>query len=591
MQRFFYSFLKFKKDTKYNLISNKEDLKKHFSHMLTFYIERRDIMENKKMFTVRARMMLITLLPAIIIGIAMLITGILFMKSGMEEEILKGLLSSAYAYRDTGISNSSREAGDNKIEQLLKSQTGFDFTWFEGDTRKNSSLGSNVIGTKAADAVIKEVIGNKNTFTSTNTQVAGQPYFVAYVPFIEDGKVSGMAFTGVSRESVEAQIGKSVTTMVVIGIFLLLITVFVTLYSSKKMSGAVKQIEESVTNLAEGRFIESTHYLDRTDEIGKALRSTNSLVTKLTLVVKNISDVSTRVGQMSYELADTSDNLNTNTEGVSEAIMQIAQGATEQADTIQTSGYNVAQLDEAIQNVSNNAEQLAENAKQMDQASKLSADALKKLAKKMTDMETSVNSVTSSMNATNDAVQSVNAKVNGITSIASQTNLLALNASIEAARAGESGKGFAVVAEEIGNLAKDSAEIAKQIQEDMSKLLKQSTEAKAETDEITSISKVVADELSETINRINGLIENISTTVKGVSRISSLCDECSSAKNVIVDAMSSLSAISEENAASTEETSASMAELGHSIGVLASSANELKAVSKQLENELKFFKI
>ena len=195
---------------------------------------------NKKMFTVRARMMLISLLPAIVIGIAMLVTGILFMKAGMEEEILKGLLSSAWAYRDTGISNMDREAGDSKIETQLKSQTGFDFTWFEGDTRKNSSLGSSVIGTKAADTVIKEVIGNKNTFTSTNTQVAGKAYFVAYVPIIEDGKVVAMAFTGVSREAVQKQINKSVSTMLVIGIILLTITIIVSLSSSKRMSGAIK---------------------------------------------------------------------------------------------------------------------------------------------------------------------------------------------------------------------------------------------------------------------------------------------------------------------------------------------------------------
>lgn len=43
-------------------------------------------------------------------------------------------------------------------------------------------------------------------------------------------------------------------------------------------------------------------------------------------------------------------------------------------------------------------------------------------------------------------------------------NLLSLNASIEAARAGEAGRGFAVVAEEIGKLADQSNESAKQIE-------------------------------------------------------------------------------------------------------------------------------
>ncbi|MCM1191715.1 MAG: methyl-accepting chemotaxis protein [Butyrivibrio sp.] len=59
----------------------------------------------------------------------------------------------------------------------------------------------------------------------------------------------------------------------------------------------------------------------------------------------------------------------------------------------------------------------------------------------------------------------INEMANQILSIATQTNLLSLNASIEAARAGEQGRGFAVVAQEIGNLASNSSDTAKQISE------------------------------------------------------------------------------------------------------------------------------
>ena len=550
-------------------------------------------MENeKKSFTVKARILLIALLPSIVIIIAMLITGALFMKVGMEDEILKGLLSSAYAYRNTGIINMEREPGNNTIEETLKSQTGYDFTWFDGDTRKNSSLGSSVIGTKAADTVIAEVIKGKNIFTSTNTQVAGQAYFVAYVPVLdESGKVIAMAFTGVSRESVQNQINKSILTMAGIGIVLLIITIIVSLNSASKMSNAVIAIKNSVTSLSSGNFVKATKYLDRTDEIGVTLNSTNSLVDKLSEVVESIRNASNTVSNKANELASTSDNVSQSSDNVSEAIQQIANGATEQAETIQTATNNVSILSEAIQNVTDQADNLANTAEQMNEASKSSADALTKLSSNMNIMENSVESITSTMNATNQAVQNVNDKVDGITSIASQTNLLALNASIEAARAGDAGKGFAVVAEEIGKLATDSAETAKQIQIEMSNLLNQSNNAREKTEEISNICKNVTQVLSDTISQINDLINNVDTTVTGVKEITFLADKCTTSKNIIIDAMSSLSAISEENAASTEETSATMITVNDSVNVFAASSNELKDVATKLDQELKFFNI
>jgi methyl-accepting chemotaxis protein len=63
------------------------------------------------------------------------------------------------------------------------------------------------------------------------------------------------------------------------------------------------------------------------------------------------------------------------------------------------------------------------------------------------------------------AAQMINKVTESIKEIADQTNLLALNATIEAARAGDAGKGFAVVANEIKELAKQTTEATKEIQE------------------------------------------------------------------------------------------------------------------------------
>ena len=76
----------------------------------------------------------------------------------------------------------------------------------------------------------------------------------------------------------------------------------------------------------------------------------------------------------------------------------------------------------------------------------------------------------------------------------------------------------------------------------------------------------------------------------GVNLISQGADTCESSKNAVVDTMSALSAISEENAASSEETGASMQELSATVTTLASSAGNLKEVAEALNREMEFFK-
>ena len=88
----------------------------------------------KKGFSIKLRILSFTVLPATVITIALLFSGIKLIKSGMEQEILKGLMSSAYTYKDIGVNVTYREAGDNEIESNLKKDTGYDFTWFDGDT-------------------------------------------------------------------------------------------------------------------------------------------------------------------------------------------------------------------------------------------------------------------------------------------------------------------------------------------------------------------------------------------------------------------------------------------------------------------------
>ncbi len=65
---------------------------------------------------------------------------------------------------------------------------------------------------------------------------------------------------------------------------------------------------------------------------------------------------------------------------------------------------------------------------------------------------------------------------------------------------------------------------------------------------------------------------------------------CDSYGESVVDLMTNLSAISQENAASAETTSTSMGELNRETARLADTSAELKNFANELKEDLEFFK-
>ena len=415
----------------------------------------------------------------------------------------------------------------------------------------------------------------------------GSTNYLAFVKEANSGFIVAIAYP---KSEVLKTAKKSASIVVLIGIILLCVAAIVAYMMTQNFIDPILDINDSLAKLADGRFSKVNRFAGRKDEFGQMVKHTNDVIEKLDDIVSKIKASAETVAMSSEELSDTASQISQTAEDVSNAVQEIASGATQQADEIQSASENVGRIGDAVGNVQTSTGDLSNLAGKMKEASEISSRSLSDLQNSSNEMTAKIDEISRTIQSTQAAVNDISEKVEGITSIATQTNLLSLNASIEAARAGEAGKGFAVVAEEIGKLAEDSKTMADDIKKEMEVLLEQSKAAVVAADDVRQGNNDQQIALGETLDAVNGMLEDIGSTVGGVRLISDGADTAESSKNAVVDVMSALSAISEENAASSEETGASMQELSATVTTLAGSANNLKNVAEELNREMEFFK-
>ena len=481
----------------------------------------------------------------------------------------------------------------------LKTQTGLDYAIFYDNIRAITTVNGSPVGRKNADTLAPDEIYNTvvkggKTYYRTNYTIAGELYSGAYAPVLDaDGSIGGMTVAFRKTSDINKDIRRIVVLMITLAFICVAVFSAIGFILYKSSAHAMQNICDGIVQMASGNLQVqfSADALNRPDELGTIAENSQLLRDELSAIVTDIKNQAHSVNESSADVSSTANDISQTADCVAEAVQEIATGATQQADEIQESTESTMVISDNIQMVSSKANELKDTADQMHINSQRSADQMRRLRSSSEDMITALDVISDKINATSDAVEVISSKVEAINNIASQTNLLALNASIEAARAGEAGRGFAVVAEEIGQLADNSAETAAEIRQEMAILLSSSHSAVEHAGDVRKATEDQKIVLTEAIDSIRELIAEIDSTVEGVNTIMSSAEACDNSKGVVVDSMSSLSAISEENAAASEETSASMEELSATVNTLASTAESLKEVSEALIKEISFFNV
>jgi len=235
-------------------------------------------------------------------------------------------------------------------------------------------------------------------------------------------------------------------------------------------------------------------------------------------------------------LTNGSEQVNNASGQVASASQALAQGASQQASSLEESSAALEQM----------ASMTRQNADNAGHANTL-----------MSETEQLVNrgaGVMQRMSGTMEQIKMSSAEtakiIKTIDEIAFQTNLLALNAAVEAARAGEAGKGFAVVAEEVRNLARRSAEAARNTAD----LIEESTK---HADAGVSVSADMARDLGE-----------IQTSAGKVATL-----------------IAEIAAASKEQAQGIEQVNLAVAEMDKVVQDTAAHAEESSSAAQELESQ------
>lgn len=561
----------------------------------------------------RSKILVMVLIPLLLLGVVTIVFSNIRINEVVASSIRNGLQGAAVSVRDTIVYSDEGQLfvgedgnlykGETNITENemiadhIKEATQMDITVFYGDTRYMTSIckedGSRVLGTKAGEEVIKAVLENGEDYFSKDVDVLGQKYYGYYVPLYEGDEVVGMIFAGMPQKDAKAQIMRIISLMVGIIVVMGIICMVLLILEINNLVQALHKGSNALDEVAEGRLnVElDEKVIQRQDEIGQITRAIARLKEAQTAIIQTMKDQSNALNNASeYLNQKTTETANTVSQ-VEKAIEEVAEGATNQAEETQIATDNVIYMGDMVEETAKEVESMHTNTQMMQTLGQEAFDTLHELRETNGQAKESIQVIYEQTNITNESVQKIREATSLITAIAAETNLLSLNASIEAARAGEQGRGFAVVAAQIQQLAEQTNASARQIEEIISSLINDSEKAVKTMVVVKDIMDKQNENVVQMDERFQKVITGIDESLESMDRISEKTQNLDKARVNVVDTVQSLTAIAEENAASTEQTFASMIEIGSIITDISSEADELKQIADEIDKSMEIFEL
>ena len=287
----------------------------------------------------------------------------------------------------------------------------------------------------------------------------------------------------------------------------------------------ISNIDNNLSELSNGNFLIQVD-VDFKGDFAEISQSFRGIIKSLSAAMRDINSNAESVQNGAIDL--------------SEASQVLAEGATDQASAVEELTATITEISDKI----------AVNAKNAEKTSIIVADMNNQITESNEQMQKNIDA----MNKIREASDKIAEIIKSIEEIADQTSLLALNASIEAARAGENGKGFAVVATQVGILAEQSADAAKNTKN----LIQNAIMAVEEGIQLTN----------STAQSLLAVVDNAKIVNESMAEIAKASDNQAVAASQITEGINQIAEVVESDSATSQESAAASEELSSQADML-----------------------
>jgi len=442
---------------------------------------------------------------------------------------------------------------------------------------------------------IPELSGFATAVLSGKTDVEmatfnGEEYIVAYQPMT----INGWGVVQLVNQD-EIFSGLRSFTSILVGIFVVgaLVLASFVFMSIRKTLAPIKGATSLAKTLGSGDFTTDVPEKDmkREDEIGELSKAFDEMTRNFRTLVSEITESAHHVSSSSEQMNVTADEVSHTSNEVAKTIEEIAEGATDQAQSTEKGAEKTYELGHLIENNKEDMNRLNDASTSMVEMVQGGLEIVNGLTVKTSATNEAAQDIFSVIQKTDESTSKIGEASNVIASIADQTNLLALNAAIEAARAGDAGRGFAVVADEIRKLAEQSTESTKEIDAIVQELTESSKLAVETIHKVNEIISEQVDSVTDTEEKYKEIFKAVEQSVEAIENLNISEKNMEEKKGEILDTIQNLSAIAEENAASTEEASAAVTEQSTSMTQIVDASKSLSQLAEELTYSVSKFKV